>query len=393
MPPGSDLLSGRSFLSRYLSYVIKNGIEHSPDEYRLFPSKKTAIPPLKAELPENCKEGYLRSVKYYSRGIITEEETDSFFTRTDSTAFLLMKDGKVICEKYYNGFKRDSIFRIYSITKSFISVLLGIAIEEKLIKGVEDKITLYLPELKKNRFAGELTIKDVLLMNMGIRMKDGYAPWHGEAKAYLSPDCRSFALNCRIDRPGTEFHYNDYHPLLLGLILERVAGQSVTDYLYNALWSPMGAEYEAFFSCDSTDSMFEKAESGLNIRAVDLLRFGKLLLGEGRFNGKQIIPSDWIAESTSPLSDNNSGRYSYYKDHPWGKLVFSRPENYYKYHWWGKKTSKTDYDYYALGVLGQVLYISPSSNMVAIRLGNKWNVSDWWPRILQGIIADLNRYK
>lgn len=391
MPPGSDLLKGRSFLSRYVSFVIKNRFGHSPDEYRLFPCRKTKVPPLKKELLYSRSENPLSSVKYYSKGIKSEEEFDSFFTRTDSTAFLLMKDGRIICEKYYNGFKRDSVFRIYSVTKSFISALIGIAVEEKLIRSVDDKITVYLPELKKNRFAESLTLKDLLLMNSGIRMKDGYMPWHGEPKTYLSYDCRRFALKCPIGPPGNQFHYNDYHPLLLGLVLERITGKSVTDYLYDNLWAPMGAEYEAFFSCDSLNNMFEKSESGLNIRAVDLLRFGKLLLENGKVDGKQIVPSDWITQMTSPPENVNSERYKFYNGHPWGKLVFNRPENYYKYFWWGSKLSDTEYDYYALGILGQVLYISPSNNTIAIRLGNNWKVGDWWPRVLQGIITDLSK--
>jgi CubicO group peptidase (beta-lactamase class C family) len=166
------------------------------------------------------------------------------------------------------------------MAKSFASTLVGVAIDEGYIKSVDESITNYIPELlgKDERFKA-ITIRNLLTMSSGIKYEDGGdLPWSEEAddtKTYYSTDLRELALNCRIEgKPGEYFEYNNYNPLLMGMILERATGMRVSRYLQEKLWKPVGMEADGSWSLDSTSSGFEKMESGVNARARDFARFG-----------------------------------------------------------------------------------------------------------------------
>lgn len=386
--PGSNLLLESNYTLRFLSFLWKNKFRHTVDEHAFFPFRTAVSPTSPSELKQGLQSQ--NTISYFEKKHRKTVDLDTLMTKTDSTAFLVMKDNQIITEKYYNGYSHDSLFRIYSITKSFTSALIGIAIHEGKIKSINDSITLYLPELYSKPNSEYLTIRHLLLMNQGIEFNQAYYPWSENMKLYFHPNTRKLALNYEVDTISSEFVYNDYHPILLGMIIERVTGKSITQYFEEKLWHPLGCQYDAIFSCDSQKHMFEKSESGLNVRAVDLLRFGQLYLNNGMANGKQIIPEQWIKDSTSPLQEMAHDRYKAFSSHPWGKLFFNKPENYYKYFWWGSKITETDYDYFAFGVLGQILYISPRNNTVAIRLGKQWGVQDWWPRILKSYVEQIN---
>jgi CubicO group peptidase (beta-lactamase class C family) len=177
---------------------------------------------------------------------------------------------------------------------------------------------------------------------------------------------------------GEAWHYNNYHPLLEGLLLERVTGMAVADYLQERFWQPMGAEFDASWSLDSEESGFEKMESGINARAIDYARFGMIFLHNGFWNGRQILPESWVRESTSP-------------EDAWEIPIFDpNLSAYYKYHWWGFNNPDGTYDYFASGRYGQYIYIAPRKNVVVVRLGGEpadYPVS--WPRIIHNLVDQL----
>lgn len=187
----------------------------------------------------------------------------------------------------------------FSVAKSFVSTLVGIAIDEGLIGSVEDPVTDYLPELavRDPRFE-RITLRDLLTMSSGIRFweTDLPWPWTDDTCTLYGVDLRDVALNgTRIERPpGQEWHYNNYHPLLLGMVLERATGMSVSDYMATRLWQPMGAEADATWNLDSDRSGFEKMESGLNAMPVDFARFGLLSLHDGEWTGTRIVSEEPI---------------------------------------------------------------------------------------------------
>jgi CubicO group peptidase (beta-lactamase class C family) len=232
-----------------------------------------------------------------------------------------------------------------------------------------------------------LIIRDLLAMNSGIRYRSNAElpfylhPFGDDALTYYSPDLRKTALRVAADGTLTErtYHYNNYHLLLEGLILERATGLSVAAYLQDKIWEPMGAEYPASWSLDSVASGFEKMESGINARAVDYARFGLVFLHDGYWNGVQILPKDWVRESTAPLNPDP-------RDYgPFGELGF-----YYKYHWPGLRNADGAYDFFAHGRYEQIVYVAPRKNAVIVRLGNQPETYPvFWPLILQQMVDQL----
>jgi CubicO group peptidase (beta-lactamase class C family) len=308
---------------------------------------------------------------------------DSFLEENNTQAFIVIQDGKILYENYFNDTQRDSIVTSFSVAKSFTSALIGIAIQEGYIKSVNDPITMYLPELaeRDSRF-NEITIRHLLLMASGLEYV-GFQPSflnlnNDDNLTSYYTDQRKIALeNTRIiDPAGQYFQYNKYHPQLLGMILERTTGMPVTSYLQTRIWDKLGMEFGGSWSTDSKASDFEKMETGLNARAIDFAKFGVLFLNNGRWHGDQVIPKAWVSESTQPLLPENYSNYYH-------GLTASLPgKGYYKYMWWGMAREGNSYDFTAEGDKGQFIYVSPQKNLVIIRNGIEHGIpSKEWFRL------------
>lgn len=296
----------------------------------------------------------------------------------------MIKDDKVIYEKYFNGYHRDSINTSFSMAKSFVSFLIGKAIEDGYI-NLNDPITDYIPELNDRGFEN-IQIEHLLMMASGIRYQEGLL-LGDDTKTYYSPNLRRLALEETevINNPGEEFLYNNYNPLLLGIILERATQQTVSDYLHEKLWKQIGMEFPASWSIDSNKHGFEKMESGINASPIDYAKFGRLYLHNGNWDGEQIISSEWVHESTSE-AEIHENYYSAYSD--WDFV--NRDQGYYKFMWWGYSRGDGEYDFFAHGKYGQVIYVSPSNNVIIVRNGITAGEVDWWPEILFELASKLD---
>lgn len=375
------VLLNNSYIGRYLTYGIKNKFKQTIEDYKYFPSisinSSSSCFKFKESVSKNKIEDYRVQNKSFK----------DLLSSSGTTAFLVINDDSIISESYFDGYRRDRIHRLYPITKSITSALIGIAIQEGIIKSIDDPINKYIPELK-NSF-DKITIAHLLNMQSGIKFKEGYFLWKDEIKTYFCPDCRTLLSKIVIeDKIGDFFHYNEYHSLLLSLLLERTLNISVKEFLEEKLWQPLEMEYGACLTVDNIENRFVKLESGLSCTAVDLAKFGRLFLNYGNWNGKQIIDKKWITDSTGINSLNQVKDYfRYYTKHPWGKW-FSTGNGYYKRFWWGYKINEVEYDYFSMGVLGQILYISPRKNTIVIRLGKEWGINGWWPTVIKDFIDD-----
>ena len=188
-------------------------------------------------------------------------------------------------------------------------------------------------------------------------------PWSDDSTTYYAPDLRAAALSAVIEEPpGERFHYNNYNLLLAGMILERAIDGHISDFTARELWQPMGAEADASWSLDSKGD-FEKSESGINARAIDFARFGLLMLREGRRDREQVVPAEWVRESTARDSSRD-------------------PAEQYQYWWW--IDTKRPGRYYAAGNKGQYVYVAPDKDAVVVRMGRDFGVHfDAWRRILR----------
>jgi CubicO group peptidase (beta-lactamase class C family) len=280
-----------------------------------------------------------------------------YLESSGTTAFLVIHDDKVFYERYFNGYDKTSLNTSFSMAKSFASALVGIAIDEGNIKSVDEPITNYIPELleKDKRFKA-ITIRNLLTMSSGIKYEEGGdLPWSEEAddtKTYYATDLRELALNCRIEgEPSEYFEYNNYNPLLVGMILERATGMPVSRYMEEELWKPMGMEADGSWSLDSKQSGFEKMESGVNARARDFARFGMLFAKEGNWRGKQLISRSWVEESTRADATTD-------------------PSLEYQYFWWINTPHGRNH-FSARGNYGQYIYVAPEKDLVIVRLGKR----------------------
>lgn len=234
--------------------------------------------------------------------------------------------------------------------------MVGIAIDRGRIGSVGDPVTVYVPELAERdpRFR-QITLGDLLTMRSGLRYEESAFPWPfgDDTRTYYGINLRQVALKRSEihDTPGERWHYNNYNPLLLGLVLVRATGVSVSQYAEQALWRPLGAERDASSSLDSERSGFEKMESGFNATARDFARFGLLFQHSGRWNGKRIAQQQWLRAATAAQTPTDY-------DNPYG------------YFWWldGKRRDRV----YALGNLGQYIYVDPIAHVVVVRLGSDW---------------------
>jgi CubicO group peptidase (beta-lactamase class C family) len=307
-------------------------------------------------------------------------DLDAFLDETDTQALIVIQDGTVLLERYASGTSRDSLLTSFSVAKSFDSALVGIAIDEGFIGSVDDPITDYLPELGNRDFAfGAITIRHLLLMAAGLDYQEfRWFLFNGDDPlTTYYPDQRRLALENTniVDPPGLYFNYNKYHPQLLGMILERTTGMSVTEYTQTRLWDRLGMEYDGAWALDDENG-FEKMEAGVNARAIDYAKLGQLYLQEGIWEGEQIISADWIEASTS--LDPATHNAEYYAQ-SFGPAVYAEGRGYYKYMWYGRLRDGRPADIFAEGDHGQFIYVSPAHGVVIVRNGFEWGIAsnDW----------------
>jgi CubicO group peptidase (beta-lactamase class C family) len=325
-------------------------------------------------------------VEYRSGGELKQADFEDFLAGSQTVAFIVIQDDAILYEGYFNGYSRDSIVTSFSVAKSFASALVGVAIDEGSIGSVEDPITRYLPELR-GRGLDTITVRHLLTMSSGIRWQtdDELPGWKemtqftDEGLAYYYPNLRRLALGVQPDgQPaGAQFNYNNYNTLLLGLILERTTGQPVAEYLQEKLWKPLGMEYPASWSLDSAASGFELMGSGINAHALDFARFGRLMLHQGNWNGTQVVPAAWVAESTAPSAADDRAWRSY--------ADWQADDGYYQYLWWGKRRAGGGYDFMAQGHLGQWIFVSPVDRMVIVRFGLDDGGVDSWVDVFRTV--------
>jgi CubicO group peptidase (beta-lactamase class C family) len=309
---------------------------------------------------------------------ILVDDLDTFLNETSTQALLVAADDELLYEHYGQGLERDSIVTSFSAAKSFASTLIGIAIDHGYIDSVNDPITKYIPELGERDAAfAQITIHDLLKMSSGIKYEE-LPFFNGDnALTYYYPDLRQLAITRTkiVDQPGEYFLYNNYHPLLLGIIIERATGKHVADFMGEFLWQRIGTEYPASWSLD--EAGFEKMESGINARAIDFTKFGRLWLNKGNWEGEEVISETWISESI-----RDQGHPDEYYQMSFGPDIMNAAEGgYYQYMWYGLKREGIADDFYAAGRYGQIIYVSPEANLIIVRNGETYGsdmgLFDW----------------
>lgn len=331
------LITGNSYIYKTLYYQYVD-----IDDYKIF-DNRTVQAGKYIPIPE---------AKLYNK-ITLSDEFRNYLLTTRTTAFLVLKNDSVCYEEYWDGYGPDSISGSFSVAKSIVSILVGIAINEGKIESVDQKVSDYIPEYKVGLNA-QLTIKHLLTMSAALNWDEKYSTLFSRTtKAYYGRNLDKMVLKMKvIETPGKKFNYQSGCQLVLAYILRKATGKTLSEYASSKLWQPLGAKTDALWSLDHDDGL-EKAYCCFNANARDFSRIGTLFLHNGSFNEQQIVSEEYVNQSLQPAQLIDEG---------------GNPNRNYGYSWWLSETEHRKI-FYAQGILGQFIIVVPGKNLVIVRLG------------------------
>ena len=324
-------------------------------DHKKFPSRQLSASNQPFYFSKSKQEKYPTTLFKNKKDSISFER---LLKESGTVAFLVIKNDSIYYEKYFKGYDAKSIVPSFSMAKSVVSMLIGCAIDDGFIQSTNEPITNYIPELKKNGFE-KVQIEHLLQMTSGIKFNEGYYnPFGDVASFYYGRQLYKKMFRMKLkSEPGKKFEYISGNSQLLGLVLERaLKSKTVTQYLQEKIWTPLGMQYDASWSIDRKKNGIEKTFCCINTVALDYAKLGRLYLNNGKWNNNQIISENWIKKSTK--SDTLNGAVSYYK-----------------YQWWIPNFKG---DFMAEGILGQFIYVNPIKNIIIVRLGKKYGKRNWW---------------
>jgi CubicO group peptidase (beta-lactamase class C family) len=337
-------LTGNDHLVRGVRHTYLIG-RSSPeiDDRDFFPSS-----PIPAEAPAPWPMG-----GRYNALALTgaqEQKLKDLYT----VGFLVIQDDSLIFEQYWNGWRVDSVSNAFSVAKSYVSVLTGIAMSEGKIGSVFQPVGDFLPEFKEGCYA-KINLWHVLTMSTGLDWSEsGADPFSDNAKGYYGSHVRDLSLGqpCR-DEPGTEFDYISGSTQIMVEVLEAAYGRQLDDLVREKIWTPLQAEHTAWWGKDRADGDF-KGFCCLYGTARDFARIGQLYLDSGMWQGRQIVPREYWHASITPAKLQDRGK----------------PNRRYGYFWWLAELDGMPI-HYARGFHGQYVVVIPHERTVLVRTGMK----------------------
>ena len=344
-------------VGRFIIYNFADINDHKKFPARTVENGETEFKFPKSEEGKVPKEMTLKNKSYPFEPFLEDNKT---------VAFLIIQNDTIQYENYWKKYNKESIVPSFSMAKSITSILIGCAIDEKLIKSVNEPVTNYIPELKENGF-DNVTIEHLLQMTSGLEFNESYSnPFGDAATFYYGTKLRKAIKKMELKSvAGKQFEYVSGNTQLLGLILERaLKDKTLSSYLEEKLWKPLEMEFDASWSLDKKENGLEKAFCCINARARDYAKIGRLYLNKGKWKDKQIVSEDWVEKSTKIDTTNGSAWF-------------------YQYQWWLPTKSG---DFMAEGILGQYIYVNPEKNLIIVRLGKNEGDADWWE-----ILASLGK--
>jgi CubicO group peptidase (beta-lactamase class C family) len=280
-----------------------------------------------------------------------------FLDRTTTTGLLVLRGNTILTERYFRGTRQDTPLTSWSVAKSFVSLLIGIARDQRRIGDLSTRLEHYVPELRGSPY-GRVSLRDALTMSSGIAFSEVYDDpfsdirnlfarifyWRESAAHYLA------TLDAQ-DAPGSRFHYISSDTLALGLALRGAVHQSLTSYLEQEIWRPLGMEHDATWNVESAGG----AELGfccLNVTLRDYAKIGRLWARGGDWDGKRIVSAAWLHEATHPDAVRAPGSIG---TRPWG----------YQYQFWIPSRGRSAF--MAAGVWSQFIYVDPERELVIVK--------------------------
>ena len=289
--------------------------------------------------------------KHKDYNSVTEtERLQKYNEAYGAIAYVIIKNDSIWFENYYDGFDENSKTNSFSMAKSYVSGLMGKAIEEGYIKSLDQPVSDFFPEFSEG-LAAKLTVGDLSSMASGTNwIEKYYSPLSITTRAYFDDDLKKIILGLKvIKEPGQAYKYSSGDTQLLAMVIEKATGKKLYNYLTESFWKPLGSENETLWQVDSKEHDLVKAYCCIASNAKDFARFGKLYKDHGKWKGEQLLDSAFVAKSITP-------RFA------------ESPQ--YGYGFWMQKRDGKSF-FMMRGHLGQYVIVEPEDNIIIVRLGHQ----------------------
>lgn len=295
---------------------------------------------------------------------------NQFLEATSTNALLVIQHGAIVHETYRNGMSEAGKHISFSMAKSLLATMVGIALDEGKIASLDDKVIAYLPDWTASAYAN-ITIRELLQMRSGVNWLEVYefgsdtqlTEVHDNSLVGYTYRWCDYARDRSetAQKAGSAFNYSTLDTSVLGCVLEAAVGMKGADYMSEKIWQPAGMQADAYYMLDGPDSVGrEFYGAGYNATLRDFGRFGLMMLNGGKANGNQVVPESWVAESTAAAA---------------GSEVVDPADNLgYGYQWWTIPGSKA---YTAQGLFNQYIYVDPASDTVIVKLSSPASPLGW----------------
>lgn len=344
------LLAIMMFLSSCTVYTFRSVVYNVPgiNDYKILPTRTIKHSTSPRQLARSCE---------YNTCTLPDTLRD-MLTQTKTVAFLVMRRDSVIYEWYKPGYSDSSTTNPFSVTKSIVGVLTGIALKEGKIKSLDEPIYTYYPEFK-GRGRDSITFRHLLTMTSGLNYRDQYInPFGPLARLYYGRNVkRQMSHTKKKLAPGTEWRYKNSDPQVLTLALQNAVGMNMSDYATEKLFKPIGAEHDALWIVDKKNEGTEKSYCCLHTNARDLAKVAMLYKYQGNVDGVQIVDTAYVKESLTPVNIAKED----------GKI-----QKRYGYLWWLPYNDGDGLDDFSMeGLSGQYVSVIPSQDLLFVRLGER----------------------
>ena len=281
--------------------------------------------------------------------VIETESLDVINKSNGTIAYVIIKNDSIWFENYYDGFNENSQSNSFSMAKSYVSGLMGKAIMEGYIKNLDQPVSDFLPTFNEG-LAAKMTVGDLSSMASGTNWDEKYySPLSITTRAYFDDDLEKVMLGLKVpNEPGKSFKYSSGDTQMLAMVIEKATGKKLYNYLTESFWKPLNSENPTLWQVDSEGHDLVKAYCCIASNAKDFARFGKLYKDHGKWNGKQILDSTFVAKSLKPVHSDGSM---------------------YGYGWWLKTMGAKNF-FMMRGHLGQYVIVEPNDNVIIVRLGH-----------------------
>ena len=289
--------------------------------------------------------------KHKDYNSVTEtERLQKYNEAYGAIAYVIIKNDSIWFENYYDGFDENSKTNSFSMAKSYVSGLMGKAIEEGYIKSLDQPVSDFFPEFSEG-LAAKMTVGDLSSMASGTNWDEKYySPLSITTRAYFDDDLEKVILGLKVvEEPGQVYKYASGDTQLLAMVIEKATGKKLYDYLTESFWKPLGSENETLWQVDSKEHDLVKAYCCIASNAKDFARFGKLYKDHGKWKGEQLLDSAFVAKSITP-------RFA------------ESPQ--YGYGFWMQKRNGKSF-FMMRGHLGQYVIVEPEDNIIIVRLGHQ----------------------